>query len=198
MSSHPPPAFCCYTSMTDASPIKYRHNIETRPYRDVCPSIMFRGASGRTEEREYLSPARPGNLCYVGTKGLCNPFPSSRPSFVLIVALSIVPFRQLRCLNFYPCCAPSWRSIVPRPTTVPKTGTGTTEPLTTSWPRHLPFVKGSCAYGPLRHSFQTASTRPRARICGGTFETAFPRRATQPAGRTSNAPSSASMASVRA
>ena len=106
-------------------------------------------------------------------------------------------FPTLQCLHVCPYYGSSWQSV-PRHTTVPSHDNVSTQPLATSLPRHLPSVKGSCAYGRLRNCFQTASTSPRARICGRTYGMAYPRRATQPAGRASNAPSSASMASVRA
>ena len=106
-------------------------------------------------------------------------------------------FPTLQCLHVCSYYGSSWQSV-PRHTTVPSHDNVSTQPLTTSLPRHLPSVKGSCAYGRLRNCFQTASTSHRARICGRTYGTAFPQRATPCAGRTSNAPSSTSMASVRA
>ena len=106
-------------------------------------------------------------------------------------------FSRLPCLHVYSYYASSWGSV-PRPRTVPSHDNVSTRPLKPSWPWRLSSARRFSAWNPLRHSFQTASTRPRARICGRTYGTAFPRRATQPAGRTSNAPSSASMASVRA
>ena len=81
---------------------------------------------------------------------------------------------------------------------MPSHKTVSTPPLKPSLPRRLPSARRSSTYNPLRNCSLVASTHPRARICGRTYGMAFPRRATQPAGRTSNAPSSASMASVRA
>ena len=64
-------------------------------------------------------------------------------------------FPTLQCLHVCPYYGSSWQSV-PRHTTVPSHDNVSTQPLATSLPRHLPSVKGSCAYGRLWNCFQMA------------------------------------------
>ena len=108
-------------------------------------------------------------------------------------------FFTFPCGHGCSCCGGGLgRSTGPRRTLVNFSANVSTRPLKPSLPRLPPCDRRFCVCNLLRNYFPSASMRPRARICGRTSGIPSPQRAMQPAGRTSNAPSSTNMASVRA